>query len=90
MPAPKTYSDQLRARAVHWCSSRALGSLIWRPTWGSSARRRQQRAAGRRSMRVIEEERLTERIREPHAANYLAYSIGRGYHATGGRRSFRR
>jgi putative transposase len=29
-----------------------------------------QRATGRRSERVIEDERLVERIREVHAANY--------------------
>jgi putative transposase len=37
-----------------------------------------QRATGRRSERVIEDERLVERIREVHAANYFAY----GYRKT--------
>jgi hypothetical protein len=37
-----------------------------------------QRATGQRSERVIEDERLVERIREVHAANYFAY----GYRKT--------
>ena len=40
-----------------------------------------QRATGRRSERVIEDERLLGRIREVHAANYFAYGYRRTWKA---------
>ena len=36
-----------------------------------------ERASGPRSARAVEEERLLERIRELHAANYYAYGYRR-------------
>jgi putative transposase len=42
-----------------------------------------QRASGRRSQRVIEDERLMERIGELHAANYYAYGYRRMWKALG-------
>jgi putative transposase len=42
-----------------------------------------QRAAGQRSERVIEDERLVQRIREVHAANYYAYGYRRMWKALG-------
>jgi putative transposase len=42
-------------------------------TLGVSASAYYQRATGQRSERVIEDERLLQRIREVHAANYFAY-----------------
>jgi putative transposase len=42
-------------------------------TLGVSASAYYQRASGRRSPRVVEDERLLARIRELHAANYFAY-----------------
>jgi len=42
-----------------------------------------QRAMGRRSARVIDDERLLERIREVHAANYYAYGYRRLWKALG-------
>jgi putative transposase len=46
-------------------------------TLGVSASAYFQRASGRRSRRAIEDERLLERIRELHAANYYAYGSRR-------------
>jgi putative transposase len=40
-----------------------------------------QRASGRRSPRTVEDERLLERIRELHAANYCAYGYRRMWKA---------
>jgi putative transposase len=40
-----------------------------------------QRASGKRSARVIDDERLLERIREVHAANYYAYGYRRTWKA---------
>ena len=40
-----------------------------------------QRASGRRSARAVEDERLLERIRELHAANYDAYGYRRMWRA---------
>ena len=40
-----------------------------------------QRATGQRSARAIEDERLLERIRELHAANYYAYGSRRMWKA---------
>jgi putative transposase len=40
-----------------------------------------QRATGQRSERVIEDERLVQRIREVHAANYYAYGYRRTWKA---------
>jgi putative transposase len=42
-----------------------------------------QRATGPRSERVIDDERLLERIREVHAANYYAYGYRRTWKALG-------
>jgi transposase InsO family protein len=42
-----------------------------------------QRASGQRSRRAIEDERLLERIRELHAANYFAYGSRRMWIALG-------
>jgi putative transposase len=39
------------------------------------------RATGRRSERVVEDQRLLERIREVHAANYYAYGYRRTWKA---------
>ena len=44
---------------------------------GVSASAYYQRATGWRSARAIEDERLVERIREVHAANYYAYGYRR-------------
>jgi putative transposase len=46
-------------------------------TLGVSASAYYQRASGRRSARVVEDERLLARIRELHAANYYAYGYRR-------------
>jgi putative transposase len=48
---------------------------------GVSASAYYQRATGRRSARAIEDERLVERIREVHAANYYAYGSRRMWKA---------
>ena len=40
-----------------------------------------QRASGRRSARTVEDERLLERIRGLHAANYYAYGYRRMWKA---------
>jgi putative transposase len=50
-------------------------------TLGVSASAYYQRATGRRSGRVIDDERLLERIREVHAANYYAYGYRRTWKA---------
>ena len=50
-------------------------------TLGVSASAYYQRATGARSVRAIEDERLTERIRELHEANYLAYGSRRMWKA---------
>jgi putative transposase len=52
-------------------------------TLGVSASAYYQRATGRRSERVIDDERLLERIREVHAANYYAYGYRRTWKALG-------
>jgi transposase InsO family protein len=52
-------------------------------TLGVSASAYYQRATGRRSVRVIDDERLLERIREVHAANYYAYGYRRTWKALG-------
>jgi putative transposase len=52
-------------------------------TLGVSASAYYQRASGHRSERVIEDERLLERIREVHAANYYAYGYRRTWKALG-------
>jgi hypothetical protein len=44
---------------------------------GVSASAYYQRATGERSTRRLEDERLLERIREIHAANYFAYGSWR-------------
>jgi putative transposase len=46
-------------------------------TLGVSASAYHQRAAGRRSARAVEDDRLLGRIRELHAANYYAYGYRR-------------
>jgi transposase InsO family protein len=48
---------------------------------GVSASAYYQRATGRRSARVVEDERLLGRIREVHAANYYAYGSRRMWRA---------
>jgi putative transposase len=50
---------------------------------GVSASAYYQRATGQRSERVIDDERLLERIREVHAANYYAYGYRRTWKALG-------
>src|SRR5439155_22066476 len=50
-------------------------------TLGVSASAYYQRATGRRSARAIEDERLLERIRELHQANYYAYGSRRVWKA---------
>ena len=50
-------------------------------TLGVSASAFYQRASGERSARAIEDERLLERIRELHAANYYAYGYRRMWKA---------
>jgi putative transposase len=50
-------------------------------TFGVSASAYYQRATGQRSQRVIEDERLLERVREVHAANYYAYGYRRMWKA---------
>jgi hypothetical protein len=52
-------------------------------TLGVSASAYYQRASGQRSGRVIDDERLLERIREVHAANYYAYGYRRTWKALG-------
>jgi putative transposase len=48
---------------------------------GVSASAYYHRATGRRSERVVEDQRLLERIREVHAANYFAYGYRRTWKA---------
>jgi putative transposase len=48
---------------------------------GVSASAYYHRATGHRSARVVEDERLLERIREVHAANYYAYGYRRTWKA---------
>ncbi len=48
---------------------------------GVSASAYYQRATGQRSQRAVEDERLLERIREVHAANYYAYGYRRTWKA---------
>jgi hypothetical protein len=48
---------------------------------GVSASAYYERASGRRSLRVVEDERLLGRIRELHAANYYAYGYRRMWKA---------
>jgi transposase InsO family protein len=50
-------------------------------TLGVSVSAYYQRRSGRRSARAIEDERLLERIRELHAANYYAYGYRRMWKA---------
>lgn len=50
-------------------------------TLGVSPSAYYQRATGKRSARVVEDERLLERIREVHAANYYAYGSRRMWKA---------
>jgi putative transposase len=50
---------------------------------GVSASAYYHRATGQRSERVIDDERLVERIREVHAANYYAYGYRRLWKALG-------
>ena len=50
-------------------------------TLGVSASAYYQRATGKRSARTVEDERLLERIRELHAANYFAYGSRRMWKA---------
>jgi len=50
-------------------------------TLGVSASAYYQRASGKRSTRRLEDERLLERIREIHAANYFAYGSWRMWKA---------
>jgi putative transposase len=50
-------------------------------TLGVSASAYYQRATGQRSARAVEDERLTERIRELHEANYCAYGYRRMWKA---------
>jgi putative transposase len=57
---------------------------------GVSASAYYQRATGQRSERVIEDERLLERICEVHAANYYAYGYRRMWKGVGPRRRDRR
>jgi putative transposase len=49
-----------------------------------------QRASGQRSQRVIEDERLLQRIHEVHAANYYAYGYRRTWKGAVARRRGRR
>jgi putative transposase len=50
-------------------------------TLGVSASAYYQRASGQRSARAVEDERLLERIREVHEANYCAYGYRRTWKA---------
>ena len=50
---------------------------------GVSASAYYQRASGQRSARAVKDERLVERIRELHAANYYAYGYRRMWKALG-------
>jgi hypothetical protein len=50
-------------------------------TLGVSVSAYYERASGRRSVRTVEDERLLERIRELHAANYYAYGYRRMWKA---------
>jgi putative transposase len=50
---------------------------------GVSASAYYRRATGQRSARVIDDERLLDRIREVHAANYYAYGYRRTWKALG-------
>jgi len=50
-------------------------------TLGVSASAYYQRATGKRSTRSLEDERLLERIREIHSANYFAYGSWRMWKA---------
>ncbi len=50
-------------------------------TLGVSASAYYERASGRRSRAPLEDERLLERIRELHAANYFAYGYRRMWKA---------
>lgn len=50
-------------------------------TLGVSASAYYQRATGKRSVRRVEDDRLLERIREIHAANYFAYGSWRMWKA---------
>jgi transposase InsO family protein len=50
-------------------------------TLGVSASAYYQRKTGHRSARVVEDERLLDRIREVHAANYHAYGYRRSWKA---------
>ena len=50
-------------------------------TLGVSASAYYQRATGQRSARVVDDERLLERIEELHAANYHAYGYRRTWKA---------
>src|SRR4051812_26887937 len=50
-------------------------------TLGVSASAYYHRKTGRRSQRVIDDERLLDRIREVHAANYYAYGSRRMWKA---------
>jgi putative transposase len=52
-------------------------------TLGVSASAYYQRKTGRRSARAVEDQRLLERIRELHAANYYAYGYRRMWKALG-------
>jgi putative transposase len=66
------YIDEHRARFGVEPICRALGV---------SASAYYQRATGRRSARAVEDERLLEKIRETHKANYLAYGYRRMWKA---------
>jgi putative transposase len=50
-------------------------------TLGVSASAYYQRASGQRSARAVEDQRLLDRIREVHAANYYAYGYRRMWKA---------
>ena len=52
-------------------------------TLGVSVSAYYQRRCGQRSARAVEDERLLERIRELHAANYYAYGYRRMWKALG-------
>jgi hypothetical protein len=62
---------------VHRSGARALRCRAHLPHVGVSPSAYYQRATGERSVRAVEDERLTAQIRELHAANYHAYGARR-------------
>ena len=66
---------------VHRRASRRFGVEPICRALGVSASAYYQRATGQRSARAVEDERLLDRIRELHAANYYAYGYRRMWKA---------